>query len=86
MTTRTIWTGAALLALVLFATPAFADTVPDVVGLDGDTAQQMVQDAGYVCDVRYDATRRAGLVFDQRPGGFANRPKGTSVAILVGEI
>ena len=85
MTTRTIWTGALTVALLLVAAPAYAeDAVPDVVGLRTDKAQALIQDAGYVCNVSYDASRPAGLVFDQTPGGFANRAKGTNVAITVG--
>ncbi len=76
---------AALFAVVLASTTtAHADAVPDVTGLSLAEAESLLQGAGFTARVEYDAQRPTGVVARQDPTGFANRPRGSVVRLVVG--
>ncbi|MDJ0975834.1 MAG: PASTA domain-containing protein, partial [Planctomycetota bacterium] len=75
---------AALLSCLLPSDAYADDLVPDVVGLPLEQAQALLERAGYPADLDYDASKPAGRVFGQTPGGLASRPKGTRVTLNVG--
>ncbi len=78
--------GAAVLgaALLLFCTPVFAGDVPCVVGVEADKAKSMIEEAGFVAKLSYDAGKPAGIVFAQSPGGFAPAASGSTVELRIG--
>jgi serine/threonine-protein kinase len=62
-------------------------SVPDVVGLDEQSARNQLEAAGFEVEVVEQATdvvERDGVVLDQDPAGGASRPKGSIVTITIG--
>jgi beta-lactam-binding protein with PASTA domain len=78
--------GFALVGALLgfLAVPAWADLVPDVVGLEADKALEMTRALGMEPRAEYSPDRPAGRVFSQEPGGLADRPRGTEVVLRIG--
>ncbi len=61
-------------------------SVPDVVGLDEESARQELEAAGFdvqVVDEPTEAVEEDGIVLDQDPAGGASRPEGSVVTITV---
>lgn len=61
-------------------------SVPDVVGLDEESARQELEAAGFdvqVVDEPTETVEEDGIVLDQDPAGGASRPKGSVVTITV---
>ena len=61
-------------------------SVPDVVGLDEESARQELETAGFdvqVVDEPTEAVEEDGIVLDQDPAGGSSRPKGSVVTITV---
>ena len=61
-------------------------SVPDVVGLDEESARQELEAAGFdvdVVDEPTEAVEEDGIVFAQSPAGGSSRPKGSVVTITV---
>ena len=67
--------------------PAVAPSIPSVVGVDGFTAERMVENAG--CNVNplwvfaYSPTVAQGLVIAQSPSPALSAPAGTVVTLTV---
>jgi serine/threonine-protein kinase len=63
------------------------EEVPSVIGLTEADAIAILEEAGFVVDVRYDTTTPAepGTVLDQTPAAFEERPQGTTVVIFVSD-
>ena len=61
-------------------------SVPDVVGLDEESARQELETAGFdvqVIDEPTEAVEEDGIVLDQDPAGGSSGPKGSVVTITV---
>ena len=61
-------------------------SVPDVVGLDEESARQELETAGFdvqVVDEPTEVVEEDGIVLDQDPVGGSSRPKGSVVTITV---
>ncbi|MCA9314568.1 MAG: PASTA domain-containing protein [Planctomycetes bacterium] len=74
----------AVCAWVAWATPAHAETVPDVIGIQVTEAEQLLRLGSFRISVQYDPNVPLGTVVAQDPPGFADRPRGTVVRIVVG--
>ena len=61
-------------------------SVPDVLGLDEDSARRELEAAGFaveVVDEPTEAVEEDGIVVGQEPTGGSSRPKGSIVSITV---
>ena len=61
-------------------------SVPDVVGLDEESARRELEAAGFevqVVDEPTEVVEEDGIVLDQDPAGGSSRPKGSVVTITV---
>jgi beta-lactam-binding protein with PASTA domain len=62
--------------------------VPDVIGMDQETATQTLQQAGFAVEVigrPVTDPSEEGLVVDQQPAGGTRAPRGATITIYVGE-
>jgi len=57
--------------------------VPNVVGVRGDTAQTLLQNAGFASTIVYKKTNNTGNVVSQNPGAGETKPQGTTIALTV---
>lgn len=72
--------------LLAISTGPASVSVPDVVGLDEESARQELQASGFdvqVVDEPTEAIEEDGIVLDQDPAGGSSRPKGSVVTIIV---
>jgi serine/threonine-protein kinase len=63
--------------------------VPDVTGLDEETAQKQLEDKGFVVSVRDRTTQdpaEDGNVVEQRPAAFSKVKPGATVTIYIGRL
>lgn len=74
----------AVCAWVAWPTPARAETVPDVIGIQVTEAEQLLRLGTFRIAVQYDPNVPLGTVVAQDPPGFADRPRGIEVRIVVG--
>jgi serine/threonine-protein kinase len=74
--------------IVVSSGPA-SETVPDVLGLDQDSAVSALEGAGFEVDVQTEVVDvgdpRAGTVIDQSPSGNSEAAPGSTVTITVAE-